>query len=94
MKPGNQSDPGVPLFQYRDPGGSYGVRFCCTACMYSFDAPLQSVIDKLMARGKGSDRTGIKAVARLTTRPCPRCGAMRWETAPALGPRPSKTPHA
>lgn len=81
---------GVPLGSYIDQGASYGVRFECLACMDSFDAPLLDVIARLKATGRGDDTTGIKAVARLASHPCGRCGSMRWETRPALKPRPPR----
>lgn len=77
---------GVPLAHYlRDP--DMGVRFECLACQDSFDVPTAEVIAKLKASGLGNERTGIRALARLATRPCRRCGAARWETRPVHRPR-------
>jgi hypothetical protein len=61
------------------------VRFGCAACQRSHDVDLPLVVARLKARRIGDERTGIRALAQLADRPCPRCGAMRWETRPAVG---------
>ena len=76
-------DPGVPLDHYRQHAGC-GVRFCCQACAWSADVALEAVIARLERRRLGDARTGIRAVARLSHRPCPRCGAQAWDTRPAF----------
>lgn len=84
-------NPGVPLARYlADP--EMGVRFECLACIDSFDVPTAEVVEKLKARGLGDERTGIKAVGWLSTTPCRRCGAVRWETRPVHHPRPRRGP--
>lgn len=82
------ADPGVPLSKY-DPE-SFGVRFDCSSCRDSFDVPLLEVIDRLKARRIGDEHTGIRAVATLSTKPCSRCGAVKWMTMPAHHPRPRR----
>jgi len=82
--------PGVPLFKYDDGKGGYGVRFACRACMSSHDEPLARVIERLRVTGLGDEKTGIRAVAKFARRPCRRCGALKWETEPAMGPRPAR----
>lgn len=83
------SDPGVPLAQYlHDP--VMGVRFECLACQNSFDLPTADVVAKLKARGLGDENTGVRELARIATKPCRRCGAMRWETRPCHRPRPKR----
>lgn len=77
---------GVPLAHYLEHLPEYGVRFICRDCNLTTDVPLVDVVDRLKARGLGDERTGIRALARLATRPCSRCGSKRWETRPA---RPS-----
>lgn len=78
-----QNEPGVPLAHYLEHEGA-GVRFTCNGCQASRDVPVAAVIARLQARGLGDATTGVRAVARLAERPCARCGAMKWETRPAL----------
>lgn len=74
----------VPLAHYLAHHPGSGVRFTCCACETSHDAPIAAVIERLKARGLGDERTGVREVAGFAERPCPRCGAMRWETRPAF----------
>jgi hypothetical protein len=83
-------DDGVPLSHYLAHGDLYGLRFECLACQESFDVPLSEVVAKLKSQGLGDENTGVKAVGRLSTRPCGRCGAVRWMTRPAHHPRPPR----
>lgn len=78
------NDPSVPLAHYLDHHPGVGVRFSCEACQASHDVPMLVVVARLKARGVGDEATGIRELARLADRPCPRCGAMRWETRPAF----------
>lgn len=75
----NGFDPGVPLAQY---SGQADVLLMCNGCTYVRSLPLGQVIARLRERGVGDAQTGIRAVARLMTGPCPRCGAWKWETRP------------
>ena len=43
---------------------------------------LDTIIARLEARGVGGERTGIVELARLVREPCPRCGGLRFVTAP------------
>jgi hypothetical protein len=79
-----RDDPGVPLRHYMREHPGSGVRFCCTGCMASHDVPVARVVKRLQVRGLGGEETGVRAVAWFAERPCARCGAMRWETAPAF----------
>lgn len=81
---------GVPLESYIDESATYGIRFTCIACMDSFDVPLLEVIARLKSTGKGDEQTGIKAVAWLSTKPCTRCGELKWDTGPVHHPRPPR----
>ncbi len=79
----NQIDaPGVPRAHYRQHGA--GVRLTCLGCYKHRDLPLEPVIARLMARGVGGERTGIREVARYVSEPCERCHGWRFETAPAF----------
>lgn len=77
-------DPGVPLGHYLHQHPGSGVRFYCRACAASYDAPVAAVVERLKARALGGEQTGVREVARLSTQPCRRCGAVRWETSPAF----------
>lgn len=77
-----QQADGVALGHYRQHLG-VGVRLFCRDCQLTRDLELEVVIAGLIARGDGDARTGIKAVARLTHKPCPRCGGARFESSPA-----------
>jgi hypothetical protein len=91
----DMTDDGVPLSHYLSDHPDTAVRFGCTACQRSQDLDLPLVLARLKARRIGDERTGIRALARLADRPCPRCGAMRWETRPAMGimrTKPRSTP--
>lgn len=83
-------DPGVPLSDYLPLGEEMGVRFDCANCRASHDVALADVVAKLKDRGIGDERTGIREVGRLSTVPCARCGAVRWQTMPAHHPRPPR----
>lgn len=76
-------DDGVPLAHYRQHEGC-SVRFHCEGCAYVFDAALEAVIAKLQRQGLGGPETGIRTVARLSRRPCLRCGGASWETRPGF----------
>lgn len=78
----DQDRDGVPLAHYVGHGA--GVRFSCNGCQASHDVLAIKVVARLQARGLGGPETGVRAVARLSDRPCPRCGARRWETRPAF----------
>lgn len=89
----NRPDPvGVPLAHYLKDGETMGVRFSCNACQDSFDEPTDLVVARLKAAGLGDEGTGIRALAKLATRPCGRCGAVDWDTRPAYHPRPPRRP--
>lgn len=76
---------GVPLSHYLgDP--QMGVRFECLACQLCTDVATADVVNRLKATGLGDERTGVRALARLASQPCRRCGARRWETRPAYRP--------
>ncbi len=77
-------DPGVPLAHYRQHGA--GVLLICAGCQRSRTFGLEPVIRRLMARGVGDERTGIRAVAGFVREPCPRCGGWRFETRPDFPP--------
>lgn len=81
-------DPGVPLGRYR---GQADVRLHCNGCTYARKLPLERVIARLVARGVGDERTGIRAVAALMTGPCPQCGAWAWESRPDFPSIPGQT---
>lgn len=74
---------GVPLAHYVADHPDTGVRFTCTGCMAHHDVPMDRVLERLAKLGRGPE-TGVRAVGRLGRRPCPRCGAVRWETTPAF----------
>jgi hypothetical protein len=82
-------DPGVPLAHYRQHGA--GVLVICAGCRQTRTFGLEPVIRRLMARGVGDERTGIRAVANFVRDPCPRCGGRRFETRPAF-PSPRQDP--
>jgi hypothetical protein len=72
------SDPdpdGAPLASYIDASATFGVRFHCTPCVYSFDVPLLDVIARLKARGLGGRKPGSE-----------RSGGSRLSLAPDAGP--------
>jgi hypothetical protein len=73
-----------------------GVRLHCRDCQHHRDFELEVIIEGLKARGDGDERTGIKAVAPLTHKPCPRCGGARFESLPAWPSRenPASRPPA
>lgn len=73
-------DPGVPLGHYRQHKAN--VLLICNGCALSRSLPLDAVVARLQARGVGGDETGIRAVARLTNRPCPRCGKTDFQSRP------------
>jgi hypothetical protein len=75
---------GVPLAHYRT-HSSAGVRVTCRDCKLHRDLPLESVIERLEARGVGGERTGIVELAQLVRSPCTRCGGRRFVTAPCWG---------
>jgi len=79
-------NPGVALSHYRQHGA--GVRLFCLDCLAHRDLPLEPAIERLKARRVGDERTGIKAVAGFVSRPCPRCGGVRFETSSAFPARP------
>lgn len=76
---------GVELAHYREHAGC-GVLFYCQAlgCGHGWRVELEAVIERLKARGVGDERTGIRAVGRLAEKPCPRCGALGFETRPGF----------
>ncbi len=76
---------GVPLRHYIDHHPKVGVRFICQGCCSTRDRPMGEVVAGLKARGLGDETTGIRAIARLLTRPCARCSRVYWETRPAFG---------
>lgn len=80
-------DPGQPLHSYRALGA--GVELYCTGCALMRTFPLEAVIQKLAARGY-DEWTGIRAVAALTTEPCPRCGGKAFESRPDFSIQPEK----
>lgn len=77
-------DPGVPLGHYLQHHPSSTVRFHCDGCQASHDVPVEQVVERLKARGLGGEDTGVREVAKFSTRPCARCGAMKWVTRPAF----------
>ncbi len=77
-------DIGVPLRHYIEHHPKVGVRFICQGCAQTTDRPMAEVVAGLKARGLGGEATGIRAIARLLTRPCARCGRIYWETRPAF----------
>lgn len=78
--------PGVPLAHYLKDAALFGVRFSCAECQASHDVSIVDVVARLKATGKGDERTGVRAVAWLATRPCAHCGALAWETRPVWRP--------
>ena len=81
-------DPGVPLGKYI---GEADVLLLCNGCTYVRTLPLERVIARLRQRGVGDEHTGIRAVARRMTGPCPQCGAWKWETRPAFPSIPGQS---
>lgn len=77
-------DRGVPLSHYLRHHPDAGVRFHCDGCGASYDVPVAQVVERLKARGLGGEETGVREVAKLSTRPCARCGAKKWVTRPAF----------
>jgi hypothetical protein len=77
-------DPGVPLRHYLEQHDGVGVLFQCRACMAWHEVPIPRVLARLKVRSLGGEQTGIREIARFAKRPCPRCGAVRWETRPAF----------
>lgn len=77
-------EPGVPLSHYLHAHEGVGVRFTCEACQYSHDVPVGQVVERLKASGLGGEETGVREVAKFSTRRCAKCGAVRWETRPAF----------
>ena len=73
---------GVPLGDYRK--NRADVLLTCLDCFWRQTIDREVLIARLKARGVGGERTGIKAVARFVTRPCPRCGSRRFDTCPAF----------
>jgi len=51
--------------------------------------PLEAVTARLEARGVGGEGTGIVEAVRFVRDPCPRCGGLRFGTAPAWPSRES-----
>lgn len=84
----DRDHPGVPLAHYLEHHPHHQVRFICQACARSFDVPTRQVVDQLIARGLGDERTGVRELAKLLARRCTRCDARRWETRPAYYPPP------
>lgn len=80
--PTMDDDTGVPLDHYLQKGG-HGVLFYCR-CGYLNAVPVECVVERLKASGLGDEHTGIRALARLSRRPCPRCGAVAWESRPGF----------
>jgi len=77
-------EPGVPLSHYLTHSPPVGVRFHCDGCQRWHDVDTADVVARLKAAGLGDEQTGIREVARLSRRPCARCGAVKWETRPAF----------
>jgi len=76
--------PSVPLSHYLTTHPGVGLRFTCDGCQASHDVSMEVVLDRLKHRGLGDERTGVREVAKLATRPCARCGAMAWGSRPAF----------
>jgi transposase-like protein len=74
---------GVALKLYLPPIRA-GVRFSCRACQKHRDVPLQTVIRDLDALGLDGQAVGVRAVARILRRACPRCRSRDVETRPAF----------
>jgi hypothetical protein len=74
--------PGVALGDYRRLRA--GVLLICLDCVQQRTFPLETIIDRLKARGGSGEETGIRRVARYVREPCPRCGGRRFETRPAF----------
>lgn len=72
---------GVPLAHFRR--HCAGVRVTCRDCKAHRDLPLEPVIERLVARGVGDERTGMVELAGLVRTPCRRCGGRRFVTGPA-----------
>ena len=79
----SKNSPGVALQHYLQHAAAV-VRLSCLDCRKSRDFAVRTIIDGLKARGEGSERTGIRAVAALTHKPCPSCGGRRFESTPAF----------
>ena len=75
-------EPGVPLAHYRQHRAT--VRTFCRNCALTLELDLEEVIAGLVARGRGDENTGIRAVAKTFRRPCERCGMLAWETTPGF----------
>ena len=58
--------------------GSGRVALVCAACTWSRTYPVETVIARLKARGFGTAKTPVGAVARHVQWPCPACRRMRW----------------
>lgn len=82
------TDDGVPLAHYLENHPETAVRFHCRGCARAFDVPVAVVVAGLTARGDGDETTGVRAVGRLTRRPCARCGGRAFETTPTFRPLP------
>lgn len=75
---------GLSLAQHmQHPAAS--VHFRCAGCGHGYDVAAARVLERLMVRGLGNERTAVREVARAAERPCTRCGKMRWETRPGIG---------
>lgn len=81
----NGSNQGVPLAHYLN-DRLMGVRFQCLDCQKTTDVATAEVVERLKAAGLGDERTGIRALAWIATKPCGRCGARHWEVRPAHRP--------
>lgn len=75
-------DSGVPLGHYRRHKAD--VLLDCDNCALSRTIPLETVIERLKARGLDGENIGIREVARHTLGACPRCGKRAWSTRPAF----------
>ena len=73
---------GVPLAMYRK--NRANVLLTCLDCFWRQTIDREKLIERPEARGVGGEHTGIKAVAQLVTRACPRCGGRRFDSCPAF----------
>ena len=72
----------VPVAHYFTHAGC-GLLVTCLGCQLNRRYELPEVIARLESRRVRAQLLGIQDVARYVRGPCPRCGALKFETRPA-----------
>ena len=72
---------GVPLRHYLDQHPEVDIMISCP-CGFTSILAMAGVVARLTARGVEAREVGVRSIAALVNRACPRCGALAWRSGP------------